>query len=123
WEPHEATWLAWPKDPQTWPDRVPKAQEVFARMIEELTPHEKVHLLVDDEKALREVRKKLSSRNINHKNLFLHPIQTADSWIRDYGPNFITRPPSPPPSPTRGEGVNQDSPSPLMGEGQGEGGL
>jgi agmatine deiminase len=89
WEPHEATWLSWPKDPLTWPNRVPQAQEVFARMIEALTPQEKVHLLVDDGEMEDEVRKKLSSKKVNEKNLFLHPIKTVDSWIRDYGPNFL----------------------------------
>jgi agmatine deiminase len=89
WESHEATWLSWPKDPQTWPNRVPQAQEVFAQMIEALTPYEKVHLLVDDEKAEEEVRRKLLPKNVSGKNLFIHRIPTVDSWIRDYGPNFI----------------------------------
>ncbi len=91
WEPHEATWLTWPKDPVTWPDRVPQAQEVFARMIEALTPGEKVHLLVDDAKAEREVLQKLSEKKIHKKNLLLHHIPTADSWIRDYGPIFVKK--------------------------------
>jgi agmatine deiminase len=89
WEPHEATWLSWPKDPVTWPNRVPQAQEVFVQMIEALTPNEKVRLLVDDEKAEEEVRQKLSSKKINEKNLLIHRIKTVDSWIRDYGPNFL----------------------------------
>jgi len=37
----------------------------------------------------QEVRRKLSSKNVNEKNLFLHKIKTIDSWIRDYGPNFL----------------------------------
>jgi agmatine deiminase len=89
WEPHEATWLSWPKDPITWPGRVPQAQEVFAQMIEALTPKEKVRLLVDDEKAESEVRRKLASKKVNGKNLLIHRIKTVDSWIRDYGPNFL----------------------------------
>ncbi|MFO1519947.1 MAG: agmatine deiminase family protein [bacterium] len=91
WEPHEATWLSWPKDPVTWPDRVPQAQEAFAQMIEALTPNEKVHLLVDDEAMEEAARRKLSSKKVNEGNLLIHPIKTVDSWIRDYGPNFIKR--------------------------------
>ena len=26
WHPHTATWLTWPKDPETWPERVELAQ-------------------------------------------------------------------------------------------------
>jgi agmatine deiminase len=91
WEPHEATWLTWPKDPQTWPDRVPQAEEAFARMIEALTPTERVDLLVDDAAAEEKVRKKLSEKKVTHSNLSIHHVPTVDSWIRDYGPIFLTR--------------------------------
>ncbi len=123
WEPHAATWLTWPKDPLTWPDRVFQAQEVFAQMMEALTPHEKVNLLLDDEKAETEVREKLKSKKIVWKNLLLHQIPTVDSWIRDYGPIFVKTSPSPRPSPQMGEGEKQKIPSPSTGEGQGEGDL
>ena len=39
WHPHAATWLSWPKDPLTWPDRVPQAEAIFLRMIEVLAEH------------------------------------------------------------------------------------
>lgn len=92
WEPHAATWLAWPKDPVTWPDRVEQARQVFVQMIEALTPHERVHLLVDDEAAEREVKVRLQASRIVLKNLSVHRIPTVDSWIRDYGPNFLKGP-------------------------------
>ncbi len=91
WEPHQATWLSWPKDPITWPNRVPKAQEVFVQMIEALTPHEQVHLLVNDETAHQEVQKKLQGRKVKTENLLIHSIPTVDAWIRDYGPIFLKR--------------------------------
>ncbi len=89
WAPHEATWLTWPKDPVTWPHRVEQAREAFACMIEALTPHEKVNLLVDDQENEKSVRKFLKKKNIFWNNLFFHPIPTSDSWIRDYGPIFV----------------------------------
>ena len=49
WNPHQATWLTWPKDPETWPDRVTHVEEIYLQMIGALTPHEIVNLLVDDE--------------------------------------------------------------------------
>jgi agmatine deiminase len=105
WEPHEATWLAWPKDPLTWPDRVPQAQEVFAQMIEALTPGEKVHLLVDDAEAEQKALRILAEKKVFKKNLFLHQIPTVDSWIRDYGPIFVKRSfSSSQPSLSRGKG-------------------
>ncbi len=48
WQRHAATWLSWPKDPLTWPDRVPLVEEIFLQMMAALAPNEVVNLLVDD---------------------------------------------------------------------------
>ncbi|HZE71187.1 MAG TPA: agmatine deiminase family protein [Pyrinomonadaceae bacterium] len=87
WQPHAATWLSWPKDPETWPDRVPQVQEIFLRMIETLSPNETVNVLVDSDQIAQEVlqRCRPSARN----GVRFHSIPTVDSWIRDYGPNFL----------------------------------
>lgn len=89
WAPHDATWLTWPKDPITWPDRVDQAQLAYCQIIQTLTPHEKVHLLVDDEAAKNLAQEKLKKFEVKSKNLFFHFIKTSDSWIRDYGPIFV----------------------------------
>ncbi len=89
WHPHEATWLAWPKDPVTWPDRVPEAEEIFLQFIEALTPHERVDLLVDDEEVEADVRARCRARGVAPERLVCHRVRTVDSWIRDYGPNFL----------------------------------
>ncbi len=61
WHRHEATWFTWPKDPITWPDRVPQVREIFLRMIEVLAEHEIVNLLVDDDEAAADVRRRLAA--------------------------------------------------------------
>ena len=86
WRPHSATWLSWPKDPETWPDRVPQVEEIFLRMMAALAPHEIVNLLVDDEATELSVH---SRCNFGADNIRFHRIETVDSWIRDYGPNFL----------------------------------
>lgn len=87
WHRHTATWLTWPKDPETWPDRVPLVQEIFLKMMAALTPHEVVNLLVDDLEAERHVRSCCDFEGAS--NIRFHQIETVDSWIRDYGPNFL----------------------------------
>jgi agmatine deiminase len=87
WHPHAATWLAWPKDPLTWPDRVPQAEAVFLRMIEVLAEHETVNVLVDDEATRDLVRGRMPWPQA--RSVQFHAIPTVDSWIRDYGPNFL----------------------------------
>ena len=87
WHRHSGTWLTWPKDPETWPDRVPLVEEIFLQMMAALAPHETVNLLVDDEAAEASVRARCTFPGA--ENIRCHRIRTVDSWIRDYGPNFI----------------------------------
>ncbi len=87
WRAHEATWLSWPKDPETWPDRVPEVQDVFLQMMAALAPNETVNLLVDDEATEETVRALCTFAGA--QNVCCHRIPTVDSWIRDYGPNFL----------------------------------
>lgn len=89
WHPHASTWLTWPKDPVTWPDRVAQVQEIFLAFIEALTPHERVDLLVDDGDVEADVRERCRARSIADTRLVCHHVRTTDSWIRDYGPNFL----------------------------------
>lgn len=89
WRRHSATWLAWPTDTLTWPERVPQVEEIFLRMIAALAPHETVCVLVDDEATERAVRQRC--RFHGAANIRFYQIPTVDSWIRDYGPNFIIR--------------------------------
>ncbi len=87
WRRHTATWLTWPKDPETWPDRVPRVQDIFLAMMAALAPHEIVNLLVDDEETENSVRSRCDFSGA--ENIHFHQVPTVDSWIRDYGPNFL----------------------------------
>ena len=87
WRSHSATWLSWPKDPETWPERVPQVENIFLQMMAALAPHETVNLLVDDEETEQSVRARCTFAGV--ENIRFHRIATVDSWIRDYGPNFL----------------------------------
>jgi len=56
-------------------------------MMAALAPHEVVNLLVDDAGAEASVRAR--SDFASARNLRFHQTVTVDSWIRDYGPNFL----------------------------------
>ncbi len=87
WRPHTATWLSWPKDPLTWPERVPQVEEIFLLMMKALALHEMVNVLVNDAATEAAVRGRCNFSGA--ENIHFHQIRTADSWIRDYGPNFL----------------------------------
>jgi len=90
WHPHHSTWLSWPKDPETWPDRVTQVEEIYLQMIAALAPHEIVNLLVDDAETEITVREKCGPAIA--ASIRFHHLQTVDAWIRDYGPNFLIGP-------------------------------
>jgi len=90
WEPHEATWLAWPQNELTWPgQKMAEAREAYFQMLEALLPFEKVHLLVPDEKTAESIFAQLKKRSIGTAGLKTHSVKYVDGWIRDYGPTFL----------------------------------
>ena len=56
WEPHEATWLAWPHNPEDWPGKFQAIPWLYAEIVRLLSAHERVHILVEDAKAEQRVR-------------------------------------------------------------------
>lgn len=91
WEPHAATWLAWPHKQDSWPGNFTPIPGVWVEIVRALQPHEQVHILVNDPVAETRVRGLLAAGKIPDHNVHLHLIPTDDAWIRDHGPIFITR--------------------------------
>lgn len=91
WEPHAATWMSWPYNLQTWENHLSGAEQAFVRIIEVLTKHELVNLLVPSAGVQTRAERKLAAANIRESNLRIHGIESGDVWFRDYGPLFITK--------------------------------
>lgn len=90
WEPHEATWLAWPCNAEAWPGKsLERIQNFYLQIMEVLLEGEKVHLLIRDAAMEEEVRKALKRQHISDQEVHFHYVPAADIWIRDYGPVFI----------------------------------
>jgi agmatine deiminase len=89
WAAHESTWLAWPHNLETWPGgRLPRVERAYVEMIRALIPHERVNLLVKDEKEWGAVLKKVGKAK-DIARLIPHFVYAVDTWIRDYGPTYI----------------------------------
>ncbi len=92
WEPHEATWLTWPTNRDTWPGKkLAEVERIYLEMMRALLPGEKVRLLVPDAKTAAAVASKLTRLRASVNNLEPHVVRTVDTWIRDYGPIFVAR--------------------------------
>ena len=93
WETHEATWLSWPHNRETWPGRYEPVPTEFARLVRTLAECEPVKVLAGGA-ALKEAHEYLAGAS----NVELLDITTNDAWARDYGPTFLTSTADQPPA-------------------------
>ncbi len=89
WEPHEATLLAWPHDPTTWPGGVERAEHAMAAFAAAVSQGERVDLLVADERQAERANGMLVDAGAAEVRLVL--VETADVWLRDYGPITLVK--------------------------------
>ena len=56
WEPHAATWIAWPHNADDWPGKFQAIPWVYADIVRHLSAVEDVHILVNDAAAEKRAR-------------------------------------------------------------------
>lgn len=91
WEPHEATWLAWPHNRRDWPGKFAPVPWVYAEIVRHLHTGEFVHLLVNDGAAETKVRGILVKAGIDLTRVRFFQAPTDRVWTRDNGPIFLKR--------------------------------
>jgi agmatine deiminase len=91
WESHEATWLAWPHNPEDWPGKFQPIPWVYAEIVGHLARVEDVHILVDDAAAEKRARRILQRSGANLARVNFHQWPTDRVWTRDSGPIFVRR--------------------------------
>ena len=89
WEPHEATWLAWPHNPEDWPGKFAAIPWLYAEIVRLLAARERVHLIVEDAATERRVKSMLSRAGANLDRVNFHRWPTDRGWTRDSGPIFV----------------------------------
>jgi len=90
WEPHAATWLAWPHYQGDWPGKFEPIPWVYAEIIRNLAKHERVELIVNDAKSARQARRVLERADALSSNIRFHRWPTNRVWLRDSGCIFLT---------------------------------
>lgn len=89
WDRHEATWLAWPHNPEDWPGKFQPIPWVYAEIVRLLSAHELVHILVDDAKTEQRASGILDRAGANLNRVSFHVWPTDRVWTRDSGPIFV----------------------------------
>ena len=91
WEPHQATWLAWPHNVRDWPGRFGPVPWVFADIVKKLAEGETVRLLVNDAAQEARARRHLERNGANLARVDLRRIPTDRVWTRDSGPIVVRK--------------------------------
>ena len=92
WSQHEATWLAWPHNPEDWPGKFQAIPWLYAEIVRLISARERVHLVVQDAKEESRARGILERAHANLDNVSFHQWLTDRVWTRDSGPIFVRNP-------------------------------
>ena len=89
WEPHEATWIAWPHNREDWPGRFAPIPWTYAEIVRKLALVERVRILVLDADHEHRARRVLAKAGAHLPAIEFFHIPTDRVWTRDYAPLFV----------------------------------
>jgi agmatine deiminase len=88
WAPHQATWISWPHNLDTWPGVLEAAEASMALAVAALAPAETVRINVLGADHEARVRSRLGPLGDSPAVVF-HHFPTNDAWCRDHGAIFV----------------------------------
>ena len=86
WEPHQATWLAWPHEKSDWPGKFEPIPWLYGEIVRHLARVERVRIITENASRVRAILRKCGA-DLNAVEVFPYP--TNRSWTRDYCPLFV----------------------------------
>jgi agmatine deiminase len=82
-EPHAATWMAWPSRPAIWGDALDEVKQDYARLARTIAGFEPLNMVASPADA-QDARRRCGP------GVHIVELPIDDSWARDSGPTFIT---------------------------------
>ena len=89
WEPHAATWVAWPHNKNDWPGKFSPIPWVYGEIVRHLVPGELVRILVNSAAHESHARRVLQKYGVDLSRVQFLRFPTNRVWTRDYGPIFV----------------------------------
>ena len=88
WEPHAATWIAWPHHEPDWPGKFEPIPWVYAEIARALAQSEPVEILCNDESVREDAEACLAAHHVTER-VRLHVVPTDRVWLRDSAPTGV----------------------------------
>ena len=89
WEPHAATWIAWPHHEPDWPGKLAPIPWVYAEIVRGLHAFERVEILCHDEQVRDDARRALDAHGVRRHGYRLHIVPNDRVWLRDSAPTGV----------------------------------
>jgi agmatine deiminase len=89
WEPHRATWIAWPHHEPDWPGKLGPIPWVYAEIARVLAESEPVEILCHNSDVVDSARRALEAHAVNRRHVSLHRVPTDRVWLRDSAPSGV----------------------------------
>ncbi len=89
WEPHSATWLAWPHEQSDWPGKFAPIPWVYTEIVKALARHESVNVILQPDNPVERLSHCLAQAGVDTNAVSFWEVETDRSWIRDSGPIYL----------------------------------
>ncbi len=91
WEPHRATWIAWPHNRSDWPGRIETVRWCYVEIVRRLAAVEPVEIVFPDASSERRALARLTRAGVDPGRVGVHRFPTNRGWVRDSGGTFVRR--------------------------------
>ena len=92
WEPHRATWIAWPHFEPDWPGKLAPIPWVYGEIARVLADFEPVEILCHSEEVRGTAQAILKAHAVRTDRVRLHLVPTDRTWLRDSAPTGVVDP-------------------------------
>ena len=89
WEPHRATWIAWPHHEPDWPGKLGPIPWVYAEIARVIADHETLEILCHSEDVRASAQEALEAHAVRADRVRLHLVPTDRVWLRDSAPTGV----------------------------------
>jgi agmatine deiminase len=89
WEPHAATWIAWPHNADDWPGKLAAVEWAYGEIVRRVSPGEAVRILVNDGDHRQQAGELLGRVGVEADRVEFFEVPTNRGWTRDMGPMFV----------------------------------
>jgi agmatine deiminase len=89
WEPHRATWIAWPHFEPDWPGKLAPIPWVYGEIARVIADFEPVEILCHSEAVRDSAQAILRAHGVRADRVRLHLVPTDRTWLRDSAPTGV----------------------------------